>query len=176
MSRISRRRLACVSSALGLASVLTLILVTAASAKSRVVHHVSAGGPDACIAFGFEHPGCDANFSLSAIEYADGSVTGQYTDRFAQGDGFHAVLDCLVVDGTNAWVSGVITQGTFTLQSGAVVDLTGFPVATRVKDRGTSSTDPADQISFSFIDDATPCTLKVDYPLLDAPQGQVVVR
>jgi hypothetical protein len=150
---------------------LALMLVTAAWAMARVVHHVNAGGPDACEAFDFDHPGCDGNFSLSAREFADGSVSGQYTDRFAQGDGFHAVIDCVSVVGNDAWVSGVITQGTFDGQ-----DLSGLPVATRVRDNGTSANDPPDQIHFSRIGDPRPCTLHVNYRLFDAPDGQVSVR
>ena len=171
MFRITRKRLAGISSALTI--VLALVLATTASAGGRVAHRVSAGGPDACIAFGFEHPGCDANFSLVGIVYADGSMSGQYTDRFANGNGFHAVIDCVSVVGNEAWVSGVITSGTFD-----GVDLTGLPVWTRVRDNGTSANDPADQISFSVIGEgfAVPCTDHPDYPLFDTPQGQVVIK
>ena len=139
--------------------------------KGPVVHQVKAGGPDACIALGFEHPGCDANYSLVANQYADGSVSGQYTDRFANGDGFHAVVDCLSVSGNDAWISGVITHGRI-----GDVDLAGLEVLTRVRDNGTSANDAPDQISFSFIDTVLPdCTTQPDLPLLDTPQGQVMV-
>lgn len=171
MFRITRKRLAGISSALTI--VLALVLATTASAGGRVAHRVSAGGPDACVAFGFEHPGCDANFSLVGIVYADGSMSGQYTDRFANGNGFHAVIDCVSVVGNEAWVSGVITSGTFD-----GFDLTGLFVAARVQDNGTSANDPADKISFSIItfDPEPPCTDHVPYDLFDAPEGQVVVR
>ena len=102
-----------------------------------VVHHVSVGTPDACVALGFEHPGCDANFSLVANQDADGDVSGQYSDRFANGDGFHAVVDCLVVIGNDAWISGVITQGRID-----GIDLAGLDVLARVRDNGTSQNDP----------------------------------
>lgn len=175
MFRITRKRLAGISSVFTMA--LVLVLAPAALARGPVVHHVNAGGPDACIFFGFAHPGCDANFSLVANAYADGSVKGQYTDRFAQGDGFHAVVNCVSVVGNDAWVSGVITSGTFTdPDTGEVFDLAGLPVATRVRDNGTSANDPADQISFSFLGDPTPCTAHSPYQLFDAPEGQVRVR
>jgi hypothetical protein len=156
---------------------IALILTTMAWATGPVVHRVSAGGPDACVEFGAEHPGCDGNYSLTAIEYADGSVSGQYTDRFARGDGFHAVIDCLVVEGDRAWVSGVITKGRFTdPETGEVFDLAGLYVLTSVQDNGTSANDPPDQISFSFIDFVeTPCTETPDVDMLDAPEGQVTV-
>jgi hypothetical protein len=157
-----------------LSSLLAVSLVLASAsalADSPIVHHVSVGGPDACGAFGFEHPGCNANFSLIAIERDDGTVTGQYTDRLEKGDGFHAVVNCLVVDGNNAWIGGVIVQGVW-----GGVDQAGRPVVTRVQDNGTSKKDAVDRISYSWIGDARPCTLKLNYPLLDAPDGQVKVQ
>lgn len=172
MLRITRKRVVATTSALTVLVASILVGATMAWASGPVVHHVTAGGPDACIALGFEHPGCDANFSLVANQYADGDVSGQYTDRFANGDGFHAVVDCLVVIGNDAWISGVITQGRFN-----GIDLAGLEVLTRVRDNGTSRNDPADQISFSFIDTELPdCTEQPDLPLQDAPEGQVTVR
>ena len=141
---------------------LALMPLTMVSAKGKgpVVLQVSAGGRDPF-----------ASFALTAKMYADGSMTGQYTDQFPQiGGGFHAVLNCVSVVGNDAWVSGVITSGTADGQ-----DLTGLPVATRVRDNGTSSKDSADLLGFSFIGDPTPCTDHVDYPMFEAPHGQVVI-
>ncbi|MCI0395059.1 MAG: hypothetical protein L0332_04885 [Chloroflexi bacterium] len=168
MFEISRKRMVVISSAL--AVVLVLVLATAALAEGPIVHQVNAGGPDACEFLGFPHPGCDGDFSLVAQQFADGSVSGQYTDRFAQGNGIHAVIDCLVVVGNQAWVSGVITQGDLN-----GVSLVGLSLITRVQDNGASANDPDDQISFSFIGNNIPCTDQPDLPLLDAPDGQVQV-
>jgi len=149
----------------------SFILATApAWADSPIVHRVSVGGPDACAAFGFEHPGCNANFSLIAIERSDGSVTGHLIDRLGKDDGFHAVINCLVVDGNNAWASGVVIQGHI-----GTTSQVGRPVVTRVQDNGTSKKDPVDKISYSWLGDARPCTMKLNYQLLDAPDGQVKV-
>jgi len=146
-------------------AVLALALMphAVASAKDNgsVVLQVSAGGRDPF-----------ASFALTAKMYADGSMSGQYTDQFPQiGGGFHAVLNCVSVVGNDAWVSGVITSGTADGQ-----DLTGVPVATRVRDNGTSSKDPADLLGFSFIGDPTPCTDHIDYPMFEAPHGQVMIK
>jgi len=133
-----------------------------------VVHKVSAGGADVDFA---EHT--DANFSLSAVEHGDGTVTGEYTDQAGQGEGgFHAQLNCLLVVGNQAWVSGVITSGSI---PSIGLDLTGFPVITRVADIGTSANDPPDQISFSFIGNPTPCTAAPPLPLFPMTDGQVKV-
>lgn len=172
-------------------AVLALVLANAASATgpNPIVHRVIAGGPDACGSIFGLHPGCDGNFTLVAIERADGTVTGQYIDRFANGDGMEAVIDCLVVDGNRAWVSGTITRGQYTTLDAngdeIVVDITGFPVATRVQDNGTSADDPADQISFSWFEleflgevfpFPGPCTDMDELDLFDAPDGQVIVE
>ena len=105
-------------------------------------------------------------------------MSGQYTDRFANGDGFHAVIDCLVVDGDRAWVSGVITSGRVTdPDTGEMFDLAGLDVWTFAVDNGTSANDPVNHISFSFIGFEIPCTdaTELEVPLLDAPEGQVTM-
>lgn len=174
-SYIGKRRMILVP-ALTLVLVILLMVVSIASAGGPILHKVHVGGPDLCDHFGLQ-PGCDANFSLNAKLFVDGSVSGQWTDQFGGGwGGFHAVIDCLSVEGNEAWVSGVITQGVFhDLETGEDFDFTGFPVGTRLVDNGTSANDPPDQISFSFVGDSTSCTEQPDYELLDVPRGQVKV-
>ena len=135
---------------------------------NTIVNRVSASGSDIdAIA-----PGGDANFSLTALVRADGSVSGQWADEFGHGNGgFHAVIDCVNIVGNQAWVSGIVTSGT-----AGGTDLTGLPVGTRVADNGTSANDPPDQISFSFLGDPTPCTAAPPYPLLTKTKGQVTVE
>jgi chemotaxis response regulator CheB len=169
MSATTLKRFTLVSSAL--AALFALAPLPASAAGNPIVHRVSVGGPDACQALANSHPGCNANFSLVALQHADGSVTGNFIDRLEKDDGYHATVNCLVVDGHNAWVGGVIVQGKI-----GNTDLKGRPVVTRVQDNGTSARDPVDRISYSWIGDARPCTLKLNYQLLDAPQGQVKVQ
>ena len=148
-----------ISTAVALA--LAFLPVSVASAKGAVLQRVSASARDPF-----------ASFTLIAIIYADGSVSGQYTDQFPQiGGGFHAVLDCVSIVGNDVWVSGTIITGSADGQ-----DLAGLPVATRVRDNGVSANDPPDDLSFSFIGDPTPCTEHVDYPLYTSPQGQVMIK
>ena len=175
MFRITRKHMAGISSTLTL--VLVLVLATTAVANGPVVQHVSAGGPDLCVSFFGTHPGCDGNFSLTANIFADGSMSGEYTDRFPRGGGFHAVIDCVSIIGNEAWVSGVITRGGVTdPDTGEKFDWTGLPVAARVRDNGTSANAPADQISWSQIGDPTNCVVHSDYPSYDVPQGQVTIK
>ncbi|OGO35626.1 MAG: hypothetical protein A2W35_05050 [Chloroflexi bacterium RBG_16_57_11] len=175
MFKITRKRLANMSSALTI--LLSMVLATQALAKGPVAQHVSVGGPDVCVSFFGVHPGCDGNFSLTANISADGSMSGEYTDRFSKGFGFHAVIDCVSIVGNEAWVSGWIVQGIVPdLVTGEPVDVVGWPVAARVRDNGTSANAPADQISWSQIGDPTSCTEHIDYPAYDVPQGQVVIN
>lgn len=160
--------------ALATSLVLALTLAGVAAAKSPIAHSVSAGGPDLCRVFG-EKPGCDASYTLTANQYADGSVSGQYADRWGTFGGFSASIDCLSVVGADAWVSGVITSGFFRdPETGERFEFTG-PIASRVHD-GTPLGEP-DQVSFSWgFAQAHPCTDHFDYPLYEVTEGAVVVR
>lgn len=117
--------------------------------KGEVVHHVSMGGADLCEAVGLP-TGCDANFSLEANVYADGSISGQWQDTFAGGvggtGGVHVVVDCINIFDNFAIIGGVITQGNV-----GGVNVIGQRAVTAVVDNGTSTNDTPDQLSLSFI-------------------------
>ncbi len=158
---------------------ITLVLVagaTMASAGNPVVHRASLGGSDVCEALGLP-TGCDANFSLVALQKADGSVKGQWQDTFAGGhEGIHVKVDCLNVAENGAVIGGEITHGT-----ALGLDVTGRRALTAVVDNGTSADDPADQMSFSFFTDSVQdlsCDVLAvdDFPLFDLAHGQVKVR
>lgn len=143
------------------------------NSSGPVIHHVSIGGPDVCTGFGSK-PGCDANFSLVANQYADGSVSGMWVDRFSQnfgGGGATVAVNCLAVEGDVAWISGVVVRP----ESNA-----GTPALVRARDRGTSANEPPDR--FLTVYDpgvfgvSANCLDEEFIPLLNAPQGQVVVR
>jgi hypothetical protein len=147
-----------------------------ATVGSKVVHSASAGSPDICSAVG-DKPGCDANFSLTASQMADGSVTGQWVDRTSHvngGGGVHVAVNCLNVIDNRAYVSGVITQGNS--------DQIGQLALTKVVDNGRSTKDPPDEISvtINFPGLVTDCNGAPAFdgviPLFAIPQGQVVVR
>ena len=148
-----------------------LLLGTSAAFARGITHSVSLGGPDACTTFGVK-PGCNGNFSLVAKQSANGTVTGQYADQGGHGfGGWHGVVDCLSVDGNEAWVSGVITSGDF-----FGLPIVGWPFVLMLRDNGTSAEDPPDQAAFAEIGNDTPCTEQPDLELFDIPQGQVTVR
>jgi len=140
-----------------------------AQGSSAVIHRVSVGGSDQDATLN-----TDANFSLIAVQKADGSVQGEWSDQFGQGQGgVHVDVNCLVVQGNQAWIGGIIRQGS-TGQGG--VDLSGLPAVTRVADLGKSTNDPADAISFTFIGLAVQCNAQPNLPLLAMAGGQVSVN
>jgi hypothetical protein len=143
-----------------------LVLAAVAWAGSPIVHRVSVGVPDFCGALPAQDPGCNANFSLEAKQFADGRVTGQYTDQFGHGNGgFHARIDCLYVSGNTAWIAGVITSGWNV----------GARVVTEVQDNGKSAKDPPDKITYSYAPWAIDCHTHPALPLYAVPKGQVKV-
>jgi len=122
--------------------------------QNPIVHKVSVGGPDVCSSPQVgSKPGCDANFSLIAIQREDGSVTGQWTDQYGPADGLHAVIDCLkvgVIPGRTtleAWVGGVVTRP---------AHQAGQRIITRMRDNGTSANDRPDALGRGIVDPEHP--------------------
>jgi hypothetical protein len=130
-----------------------------------VQHRVSVGSHD------FTPPGVNANFSLIAIQYADGSVSGQWTDQFGHGNGgLHIVVDCLLVQGNRAWIGGVVTQSPVDAQIGT-------RAFTEVEDNGASGHSAPDQISYSYagLGSAFRCP-PISVPLFPLSGGEVKVE
>lgn len=132
--------------------------ISAGVIPPKVVERVIVGSNDICDGLGLD-PGCDANFSLVAHKWSDGSVTGQWQDGFGkdgegnQLGGIHVAIDCLEVESIEvvgihfpvAWVSGVVTKSTNPAYT------VGDGVITAAVDRGTSEDDPfEDLLSFSI--------------------------
>lgn len=144
-------------------------ILASAQSSNAVIHRVSVGGSDQDVTLN-----TDANFSLIASQKADGSVQGEWSDQFGQGQGgVHVDVNCLVVQGNQAWIGGIIRSGS-TGQGG--VDLSGLAALTRVADLGTSANDAPDAISFTFIGLAVQCTARPNLPLFAMTGGQVTVN
>lgn len=189
MKNAARSLVACglIVSALGLACSESPVSPDAGSLSTQapqlaargmgVVEHVTVGSNDVCPALGLS-PGCDANFSLVANKWADGTVRGQWQDGFgkdADGEqlgGIHVSIDCLEVMELNigiytfmvAWVSGVITHSSnpsFVVGEGAI---------TGAVDRGTSANDLFEDlgtfsIPLSAFPPGTTCADRPDLPV-----------
>lgn len=134
-----------------------------AAAKGAPVHRVTGGGSD------FFAPGFDANWSLVAMQFADGSVQGHLTDAFGHGNGgVHVVIDCLEVEGNQAWVSGTAKGGIYD----------GRTWLAQVQDNGRSAKDPADLISFSllaFEGSTVDCHTRLPIDQFERQKGQVTI-
>ena len=154
--------------------------------QSQIVNFVSVGGPDAGdIDLPGTGPGADKDFALTAFKYANGSARGILVDRWLTAGpwGIRADIDCVSVDGTNAWVSGVVTQGGFPDDEGNPISLVGFFVRVRVADNGPNN-DPANPDRISIVGLRNPavnpipfnCELRPNQTLFDMPRGQATVR
>ena len=144
-------------------------LSASVNSGSGVLNRVSVGGSDQDVTLN-----TDANFSLTAIRYGDGSVGGEWSDAFGQGQGgLHVDVNCLVVQGNQAWIGGIIRSGS---TGAGGVDLSGLPALTRVADLGKSANDAPDAISFTFIGLAVQCAAQPNLPLFAMTGGQVTVN
>jgi hypothetical protein len=153
--------------------------VSSDAAAAGVWHTVHAGGPDVCDALG-KKPGCDANLSLTAILYDDGSATGQLTDRYSienGGGGVQGQINCVAVEHdpgsgwTVSWVSGVVTGGN-------AEDL-GKPFLMGLIDTNGRGIDAFDIVSFPLIGIDQPCSeenMFVWSYALPTWRGQVTIK
>jgi hypothetical protein len=139
----------------------------AVASHGPVIHRVNIGGPDNCTSWG-ALPGCDANFSLSARQYADGYVEGMWVDRFSQnfgGGGLQGQVTCLVVEGNFAWIGG---------------SASGMPAIMRARDRGQSMTEPTDRWAIYYNPAdwglSENCLDEEFFFYSDVPEGQVTIR
>jgi len=93
-------------------------------------------------------------FAFSVRKYADGSVKGeaQLDNRFQERRS-HVVIDCLVVNGNRAYVSGIVTRSTVPGDVGLIWDFA-------VEDNGEGSGDPTDRMTllYVFFPQIYPCT------------------
>lgn len=152
------------------------LLSTSSANAARITHRVSVGSSDSVVF----PPGTDANFSLIATQRADGTVRGQWHDQFGGhgpgapfvGQFLHVEVNCLVVVGNEAWLSGTIK-----VASKNLAEFVGTTAFTRVRDNGTSANDPQDQISFTFFGfpPDLDCEDMLDLPLFDLNNGEVKV-
>jgi hypothetical protein len=143
----------------------------------NVVANVHVAGTDAgvCIAWGLP-PNCDANFSLSARKYADGTVKGQWQDTVKGETGLHIEIDCLKisVDGTSAIVSGIIKQG---FSGGNPDYATGCTAVTRFIDGGGQGTDMYSYTYATCDSDVTCDTLaESSFDMFEHVGGQVKIK
>jgi len=92
-------------------------------------------------------------FAFTARKYADGSVKGEaQLNNRSQDRRFHMSLDCLVVSGNKAYMSGVVDSSSIPSDVGTAWDF-------EVVDNGEGSNAPADQITLIYnFGPAFPCS------------------
>src|SRR5437879_2204758 len=101
-------------------------------------------------------------FVFTARKYSDGSVKGEaQLDNRAQGRRFHMTLDCLVVSGNAAYVSGTVTDSSIQSDVGTIWDF-------KAVDNGEGSNAPPDQLTLAYIfSPQLPCTNAAVESILD---------
>lgn len=110
-------------------------------------------------------------FSFTAVTHQDGSVTGQaQLNNRAQDARIHLEIDCLLVIGNRAVMSGVVTNTNDPVFEG----LTG---TFRVTDNGEGANDPPDTISLVFFGFPPQfCRTNVPLPEMPIEGGNIQVK
>lgn len=134
-----------------------------------------AGGPSASGHGNLTIGGELRTFSFTAVTHRDGTVTGQgQLNNRQQGVKLHLTIDCLLVSGNTASVSGTVTS-----VSGPTAVQVGDRFIFRVVDNGEGSKAPPDTISlvFSFPPSVMiDCKVPFVVPLLPIDGGNIQVR
>ena len=113
-------------------------------------------------------------FSFTAVTQK-GGVTGEaQLDNRAQGVRIHLAIDCLVVTGNVAKVSGIVTKVT-----GPTIIQVGWKSIFYANDNGEGSNSPPDTISLVFSFDPSvnvDCTTPFVLPMLAIDDGNIQVK
>ena len=117
--------------------------------------------------------GENRTFSFSANTRKNGTVSGNVTLQARQTDTFiHADINCMVVSGNTATMSGPITNSSDETLEG----LTGI---FKVEDNGEGANAPADRLSLyqPFAPNTTfDCTIPFNPPMLESEGGNIQVK
>ena len=109
-------------------------------------------------------------FAFTAKSRGDGTAQGQFQihNRSIPAKD-HGTVTCLVVDGNQAWIGGVITHST-------VPERIGLGRVWRVIDNGEGSGSPPDQVTISDILPPEACRLRPFQPPENIEAGNIQVR
>jgi hypothetical protein len=116
----------------------------ATSASNKVVASATGG---AHVTFADEL----RTFAVTARDYSDGTTKGQVQiNNRDQDRRAHLAIDCLVVSGSTAYMSGTIDRSDDPT-------LVGLPAALAVRDNGEGDVAPRDEVTLAWPGE-TPCT------------------
>ena len=118
-------------------------------------------------------------YSFTALSIGNfPNAKGQLDGKIARATNFqdiHVEVDCLVVDGNEAWMSGPITR---LVVNGVEQPPNGRQVAWRVRDNGEGANSPPDMGTVLFVGFPQACLVyffNEDLPLLPTANGQIQV-
>lgn len=129
-----------------------------------------AGVTESARGSGHLHVGTELRtFAFTAKSRGDGTTQGQFqiNNRAAQKD--HGTVTCLLVDGNQAWIGGIVTHS-------SLPDNVGKERVWRVIDNGEGSGDPPDQVTLSDVIPAQLCRTRWFQPPLNIEAGNIQVR
>lgn len=154
--------------------VFTCFLSSTADAQNNVCASVHLGGADVNWDTESAPPNNDANLSLGAIEKCDGTIRGQLQDTWAGVGPVHGTVSCLVVDGNNAWVSGIVSHS-------PVPGIAGLGFYIQLQDNGKNNRGaPPDMASFIFLGDPDVfeflCYAMIGVDLYELNNGQLTIN
>ena len=112
--------------------------------------------------------------SIGTFPEAKGQLEGKIA-RLTSFQDIHVEVDCLVVNGNEAWMSGPITR---LILNGVAQDPRGRQVAWRVRDNGEGANFPPDMGTVLFVGFPQACLvyfLSEDLPLLPNARGNIQV-
>ena len=112
--------------------------------------------------------------SVGTFPQAKGQLEGKIT-RPTNFQDIHVEVDCLVMNGNEAWMSGPITR---LIVNGIAQDPRGRQVAWRVQDNGESANSPPDLGTILFVGFPQACLVYFfteDLPLLPTDNGNIQV-
>jgi hypothetical protein len=124
---------------------MAVVLVQPATSASNKVVASATGGAHSTFADELR------TFAVTARDYSDGTTKGEVQinnrdqDRHA-----HLVIDCLVVSGNTAYMSGTFDHSDDST-------LVGLPAALAVRDNGQGAAAPPDEVTLAW-PGVTPCT------------------
>jgi hypothetical protein len=117
--------------------------------------------------------------SFHAREKADGTVTGSLENKSRdQEQRYHGAIDCLRIEGNNAWLSGYITDVVLGPNPDFVIE-EGYGFWLRVVDNGEGANSPADQwtdVAIFVGYNPNRCNISYGFSLVDNEAGNVQVK
>lgn len=154
-----------------LMAIAAALLVTVAGIAGRPIHRVYGGATDSFPMFGTEH------YAFTAQIDEAGDVSGQGSFSFViPVVKFHAVFNCLAVEGNEAWLGMTVTKSDNTLEIPNGIPV-GQNLIWQLRDNGQGAKAKPDEQSLFFLSAA--CSGKPDlfsFATFQFDTGNIIIK